>query len=183
MNTETSTLALAAKESTLAKIRLDWSRLLNMGDELESRKIKFVNLGREIGLSLQGLCGHEQMRLSFFENIKAELPDKLTFSAAQKCIKLANALADPVATIEEAGRAEQLLLQAAGIEDEPERSGPQAARDSTPDTFVFTTLATAKDRLMRRLADVSQWDELTRQSVREQIAKHKAWLVEIEAAL
>ena len=181
--TLTSTVQTAANDAALKKINADWARLVSLGEQHEAMKIKFVNLGREIGLSLQGLCSHKQMHLSFFENIKAQLPASLDFAAVQKCIRLCNAFPEKIATVEEAREAEQLLFVAVGLEEEPKRIGTQVSHDSTPDTFIFTTLAMAKDKLARRLAESDSWDDETKASVKDQIEKHKQWLEEVEAKL
>lgn len=176
-------VASAAAKENLLRIAGLWERLEAVAQSLVGSKIDFVNTGREIGLSLQMLCQHEQIRMSFFENIKAELPKALTFSVAHKCIQLSNAFPEPITTIEKANHAEQLLLQAIGLQAIPERTGTQSAHDSTPDTFVWNTLAAAKDKLIKRLEDATSWDEEMRASVREQIRKHRLWLNEIEMKL
>ena len=182
MTTEES-LPVRARAAVLVQARGVWAQMKNLGEQVVSRKVRLVNFGREFGLLMQELCAHEHMHFSFYENVKAELPDGVSFSAVQKCIHLAHALPAPAATFEEAQRAEQTVLLALGIADEPERKELQEAHEGTPVTVVFKTLAVARDRLTKLLARGPKMDAEMRASVREQIARHKDWVAEFEAQI
>jgi hypothetical protein len=183
MSDTTTNLPAQATEESIRKINQDWGELLSLGANVSEAKIQFVNRGREIGLTLIGLCGHEQMRLSFFENIKAKLPGTLTFNSVQKCIHLAHALPEPVRSVEEANRVETQMLLAGGFMELPHREGAQRSHEVSTDVFIFTTFATAKDRLFKKLEDAATWDEQTKASVRQQVESFRKALVEIEAKL
>lgn len=180
-----SNVEVAARDASLRRIGQHWNHLGKLADQLSKNTIEFVNVGCQIGLALQGLCKHRQMHLSFFENVKAELPETLTFAAVQKFVRLANEYPGGVETLAEAQGAEQLMLQAAGLIESPHREGQQVAHrpETTPDIFVFTTLSALKQKLLVRLSDKESWMPETRASVREQIEKHKNWLEEVEATL
>ena len=180
---EENAVAAVAHTAAITKLSDDWEHMLALGVNVSQSKIKFVNLGREIGLGLQGLCQHEQIKLSFYENIKASLPASLTFAAAQRCIHLANNLAGPVTTVEEANQVEAQLLLAGGFMEVVHRVGSQASHDSTPDTFIFTTLATAKDRLLKKISEAASWDTETRASVWKQVEQFEATLALVKAKL
>ena len=174
---------LQAKAASLIKVRGDWTSIMDLGLQLERNKIRFVNLGREVGLALQGLCEHEQMRLSFYEHIKSELPSSLTFSAVQKCIHLAQHLDAPVKTLEEANRVETQMLLAGGFLELPHRTEQQKSHAVTPVLFVFSVIADAKEKLFKRIEEVTKWDDGTRQNVREQIERFEMVLAELKARL
>lgn len=178
-----SPVAIIAKAATITEVVRSWEKLRQEAKEHASDKIKLTNLGRQIGVDLQMLCGHEQMRLSFYEGIKAQLPETLTFEAVQKCIAVARAHPQKIETVEAAMECEQLVLLAVDVIDAPHRSGPQASHDSTPDTFVWSILASAKTRLENKLADRASWDDDMRLAVRKQFEALKAWVEKIEAEL
>jgi hypothetical protein len=174
---------MGVKAASIIKVRFDWTAIIDLGAQLERNKIRFVNLGREVGLALQGLCEHEQMRLSFYEHIKHELPPSLTFSAVQKCIHLAQHLPSPVSTLEEANRVEAQLMLAGGFLELPKRTEQQVSHAVTPIVFMFSVIADAKDKLFRRMEEVEQWDDVTRANVRQQIERFEAALAELKAKL
>lgn len=176
-------LNLQARNSGLKKLSQDWAAMLKLGGEVSTLKIQFVNLGREIGLGLQGLCGHEQMKLSFFENIKEQLPKGFTFFSAQRCIQIAHALPEPATTISEAVRVEVQLLFGCGLLDVPHREEAQQQHSRTPDTEVFSILASATDKLFKQFKTVAEWDAETRESISQQVEKFERLLAEIKSQL
>ncbi len=59
----------------------------------------------------------------------------------------------------------------------------QRPNDRTPDTIVFGTLSTTKQRLLKCLDSKNEWDTETRASVRQQIDKFSKWVVTIQAKI
>ena len=93
---------------------------------IESGAIKSVNLGRELGLHLQTLCGHQQMKLSFWQgHCEKQLP--FDFKAASLFISIANKIEQPVKTLAEAVPMMQTVLQADGVLILSERTDLQKA--------------------------------------------------------
>lgn len=176
-------LVLAARSAGIDKLAEDWSKLLSVGQAMVQSKIAFVNLGREIGIGLQGLCQHDQIKLSFFETIKSRLPESLTYAAAQKCIHLANNMPLPAVTIEDATRVETQLLLGVGFIELPHRAGDQQRHDSTPYTAISMTLNKAKDGLLRQVEDAPKWDDETRTSILRQVEAFSIQLDLIKAKL
>jgi len=183
MNTDTTVLSTNVNTATLAKVRSDWDEMMEMGANLSAAKIKFVNLGREIGLHLQGLCQHKQMAMSFFENIKGDLPANMTFSAAQKCIHLANALPKPIKTLAEATHCETQLFLAGGWLEEPRREVAHKSHETSIYVAVFETLAQAKERLYDKFDDVADWDDQTKESVLKELEKFEQAIDEFKSKL
>lgn len=180
---ETNSVVIAADTAAITKLHLDWATLKDLGGSLSRNKIKFVNLGREIGLGLQGLCKHEQINLTFFEHHKSLFPESFTFQSAQRCVHLAKALERPIETLDEANRVECQMLLAGGFLEEPHRTEKQSSHYSTPDTFIFTTLAVAKERLLKRIGEAEDWDKETRASIVRQVEQFEATLAVIKAKL
>lgn len=183
MKNQNQSVDIQATTKLLEEINRKWESLKGLAEQQVSAKIEFANTGREIGLSLQILCKHTQMHLSFFEGIKDQLPATLCYASAQKCIKLANAYPEPIVTLQEAGEAEQWLLIATGEDEEPMRLVDRVANSSTPSTFIWNALSTVEDRIEKRIVSIEQWDNETRKIVKEQICKHRDWLDEVESKL
>ncbi len=86
--------------------------------------IRSANRARELGLHLQTMCGHEHMKLSFWQShCEGKVPFK--FDAAQKFISVANKMDKPAKTLLEAVPFVQTILQAGGILMLPERTETQ----------------------------------------------------------
>ena len=178
-------IELHANSAQLTKIHADWAMFLNIGEQIRDRQINAVNLGREIGLGLQGICQHKQIDLAFFNQLQREkkLPENMNFSAAKRCVHLANALPEPVTSIEEAQRMMQEVFLAGGFMELTERTEPQRSHEQTLPTFVFSVFGAAKDRITKRIEDFSHLDDDSRETVRKQIEDHERWLREIKQKL
>ena len=180
MNT---TLTLAAKTAAINSIAADWNALFIEAENFAESKIKLVNLGRRVGIGIQELCGHAQIGFSFFAQVQAQLPKTLTFEAAKKCVKLANVMPQPAKTLLDAHNAEQLLLEATGIIEEPKRIESQSSREVAPTTFFFNTLSTARERILSRINEWDSWDDDTRDGVRREIERAEQWIADVKGRL
>lgn len=186
-NYEVTALQRAATDASIEKLAADWAEAMNLCGEIGSKQIEATNKAREIGLTLQGLCGHEQIHLSFYENLKDKLPKdgalkNFTFDAAKRCVHLANNLKQPVTTVAEAQRAIQTVFIAGGFVEIEGRSVAQLSHDSTPYSFILDSLLGLQTKLEKKIKD-TPLDEMTRGSVRREIEKHKTWLAGFEAKL
>lgn len=129
--------------------------------EAQESIINILNSTHEIALTLQGLCGHEQMQMSFFEHeLGSELPEDLrdyTFEDVQRDISLSRRMGGRVETILEARRFVQLAM---GI-DEQERQQPQSASSlSQFQKFLKCfTLMKAPLKKIELLRPMNGWDE------------------------
>lgn len=178
-----NTLTLAAKTASIETIAADWNGLISEAKNFSESKIKLVNLGRRVGLGLQELCGHQQIGFSFFAQVQAQLPKTLTFEAAKKCVKLANVMPEPAQTMLDAHNAEQLLLEATGIIEEPKRIEAQTSREVAPATFFHSTLSDARDKILKRISEWDLWDDDTREGVRREIERAESWIAEVKRQL
>ena len=179
----TTTLQAAATAAAIQKINQDWNQIQALGDTLQETKIQFVNIGREIGLTLIGVCGHEQMRLSFYENVKSHLPNGMSYDSVRKFIQLAHSMPGPATSIDEANAAERYVQMGLGIVVEPTRLGQQNGSTESIYTFFNSIFCSAKAQLIKKLKEQSTWDEQTKASVRQQVESFRKALVEIEAKL
>lgn len=175
-----NTLPAAAKEKTLQGIATNWQKACAIAAQVGKSKIELVNLGRVIGLQIQELAGRDQITFYFFNQNAPALPPTLTFDAAKKCVKLANSLAQPVATIQEAERVEQMLLEATGTVEAPKRLEHHTSRDLPPATFFFSVFTDAREKITKKLAGVETWDDDTRESVKAEVARAEKWIADVK---
>ena len=176
-------IELAAKNAALTKLVKDWSELVTAADGLAESKIKLVNLGRKIGICIQELCGHNQVNFTFFNSLAGQLPPTLTFEAAKKCVKLANSMPEPAKTLDDANRAEQLLLEATGMSDCPKRLEQHTSRDVAPATFFFSAFAEIREKVSKKIVGWSDWDDDTRDGVRREVERAEKWIAEVKGAM
>jgi hypothetical protein len=175
-----SNIELAAKSKTIEGINRNWDKVRSIAADIGQNKISLVNLGRVIGIQLQELAGRDQINFAFFNHHAADFPPSLNFEAAKKCVKLANNLAQPVKTIQEAERVEQMLLEATGTVDAPKRLEHHTSRDLPPATFFFSVFTDAREKITKKLAGASTWDDETRESVKAEVARAEKWLEQVK---
>jgi|APGre2960657404_1045060.scaffolds.fasta_scaffold03325_3 hypothetical protein len=178
-----NTLQIAARQAAIDGVASDWAELLNEAHDMARSKIRFVNLGRKIGIGIQEACGHNQIGFSFFNEIAAGLPASLNYEAARKCVKLANAMPQPAKTIEDAEAVEQLLLEASGVVDAPKRLEQHTTRDVAPATFFFKVFGELRERVSKKIATAKEWDEDTRGGVLTEINRAEKWIAELREAV
>lgn len=178
-----NTLALNARKKAIECINRDWAQLICEAGKISESKIKLVNLGRRIGIEIQEVCGRDQLAFGFFQGFSQDLPESLTFEAAKKCVKLANILPEPVKTIEDANRAEQLLLEAAGLVEAPKRLEAHTSRDVAPRTFFFTAFADLRIKVTQKIMDWEKWDDETREGVRQEVMRAEKWIADVKQSL
>lgn len=173
----TPTLPAAAREATIKRIERLFTLLKAKAGVAAHAEIDGVNLAREIGVYLQELSGHEQLKMPFFQSIQAQLPAELDFAKAQKCVSLANNLSAPVKTLEEARRVSQMVFQAAGF---LELAAPNETRKASAEphlTVFVNTLCTARERFQKWMESepVEKWPSERKESVKAEIK----WAVEL----
>lgn len=176
----------AADEAALNRLQTDWQSLNTLLGRVEADQVQCVNLGREIGLYLQGLSGHKQIRFGFFEQLAEKFDDSMRgfdFNAAQKCVYLANTLPEPVKTLAEARNYIQPLFLAGGFIEVETRVEPQKSHEVPPTTFFGAMFGKTEVELKKRFAERTKWDAQTRESVRGVIDRHKKFLEELEQKL
>ncbi len=176
-------LAKQAGETALASIPIKWKKLQGKLKQAKDSQIDSVNIAFEIGVTFQEICGHNQMRLSFFENIKAKLPRGLNYNAAKGCIHLANTLPGPVKTLEDASRAMQSVFQAGGFLEIAHRSEPQQSHAVTPVIAFYNAFTTCKEQIRKQIGGRRIEDEDVKNGIREQIKAQREWLDKVEAEL
>lgn len=176
-------IELASKTALIKKLSQDWKDLSALGATLCEKKIEFVNLGREMGIGLQAMCQHEQMPFSFYQSIQKDLPKEFSFKLVQKCVSLANALPEPVKTINEANRVESQIMLALGFTEEPHRNEIQQSHYQTPYTSVVNVFIRARADLFKQFSDSAEWDSDMRKSVREEVEKFEKIIQELKAKL
>lgn len=176
-------VAIAARSASIEKIGSDWASLRSLGEQVGLSTIKFVNLGREIGLGLQGLCQHEQMKISFYEHIKEKLPDTMTFSAIQRCIYLANNMPNPASTLEEANRVASQMWLALGELELRHRIGKQTDHGKTQAVDIFNMLAKTRDNINKLVEDLDLCDSYFSGQLLKQIEQFEESLGKIKLKL
>lgn len=174
---------LTSKTEILTTISADWERALTIAKGVDASKIELVNTGRSIGLKLQSLAGKNQISFAYFHSLEDELPKSLSFESARKCVKLASSLKNPVATIAEANRAEQMMLEATGISEPRKRLGLHTSRDLPPATFFFSVFTDAREKITKKLSTIEDWDDDAKESVRGEIARAEKWIEEVKGKI
>lgn len=113
-----------AMSAELFKINQVFEKFDAAAKSISSGTIQSANLAREIGLHLQTLCGHEQMKLSFWQT-HCEKALRFKFESAKLFISVANKMTEPAKTLNDAVPFVQTILQADGILLLPERTETQ----------------------------------------------------------
>lgn len=176
-------IEIAAQIRAIAEVGKSWGEMVSEAQSLAASKIKLVNLARRVGIGIQEICGRDQLQLNFFQTFAAKLPPGLTFAAAKNCVKLANAMPEPAKTVEDANRAEQLVFEATGVMEAPKRLEQHTSRDVAPATFFFTTFAEIREKVNKKIAGWSEWDEETQEGVRREVERAEKWIAEVKTAI
>lgn len=119
----TDSKAVAAEISKIVKA---YGGLRVASDKLKTGTIDGANLSREIGLHLQGLCGHETMTFMFWKtHCEKALP--FDFEAARFFMRVARKMVKKAESLEEVWEFAQPLLICDDSLPEPKRAGIQQA--------------------------------------------------------
>lgn len=169
--------------ASLSNIQDLWAEAKAVGQTMIDGKIRMVNCIRHIGLTLQGLCQHNQMKLSFYENIKAGLPADMDFAKAQRCIAIANKHPEEVTTIEQANAAEQMILLAVGQLEPGHREEKQRSHSESPVLEAWTAMADFCRHVERLRCDSVTLGETERVGMAAQIRRTRAILDALEVQL
>ena len=145
--------------------------------------VKLANIGRRIGIMLQALCKHDQISFAFFQAFDGQLPKGMDYNAAKKCVKLANAMPDEAKTVDDIRKAAQLCFEITGITDEPKRLEQQISREVSPVVFFNTVFSDIRVKVYEKIASWNSWDDMTRESVKTEIARAEKWISDIKARL
>lgn len=94
-------------------------------EDMRDSTIDSANLCREIGLHLQTACNHEQINIEFWNNNDCERQLGFSFEEAAKYIALTRKMPDKVKTISECAPFLQLIFNAGGMLELPEREEMQ----------------------------------------------------------
>lgn len=121
----TAVIKSEAKSAEFEVIVEAFARFTDATNRIKSRTIAAANLGREIGIHLQTLCGHEQIRFDFWQS-KCEGKLPFDYKIAQSFVSIANRLTKPVETLEEALPTLRQCFFAGNLLQDAERTEPQA---------------------------------------------------------
>lgn len=182
MSYETTALTRAAEHEALTDIAQRWERAKKRVEAANDETVGAANELRAIGLDFQGISQHEQMKISCFERVKAELPEDLTYEKAQLCIRLANASEGEFKTYQDL-KAAQLVFQIGGFLELPHRTEQQHADPTPPAVFVFQVLSSVKEKFEKRFVDVETWSDQARKLAHREIAKHELWIDDLKGRL
>ena len=142
------------------KIKGLYEKFLSRGERIKTDTVDAVNLGREIGMYLQEMCGHEQIGFEFWQKeCGQQLP--FEFEAAKKFTSIARACPEPVTTIEEAFSMQQMVLRAGGLIELPEREEMhQRSNVSIVERFFreFTLIRLPFQKIVNQ-KPMEQWDK------------------------
>lgn len=102
-----------------------FGKFTEAANQIKSRTIAASNLGREIGIHLQTLCGHEQVRFDFWQ-AKCIGKSPFDFKTAQSFVAIANRMPTPAETLEEALPVLRQCFFAGNLLADAQRTEPQA---------------------------------------------------------
>lgn len=158
------------------------------------QELEIANTFLENGILLQGVCGHMQIKFSVYEGLKGDVNAEIrrlmgdnaiewTYWHAKAAVKVANSTTKKFETHKEAKEAIQGAFEIGGFIEIPSRTGPQKSHDVAPSVCIFMALASAKEKIEKRIFDLDSWSGFEASRVRSDIERHEKWLAEIKSKL
>lgn len=158
---EQSTLELQSRAlaTGIATIGQDYAQFSDAVASIESSGIFAVNIARKLGIELKQICGHEQVNFKFWQAHGKELPFK--FESAKIFIAIADKVAEPVRTIQEAAAHMTGIFQAQGLLEMSERTEKQTRSTVSIMEKFFGAFTAARVPFEKALQDrpLDTWGE------------------------
>lgn len=188
MNTYLERVAVHDHEALEARLETDvvkYGEFKEQTKGIEQYSVKAVNLGREIGLSFEEYylpTGEEHAEVYFMEHYAQRL--KMSYAMFKWFIGIARRLEAPAKTMREVLPALQLALFAGELLEMPERAETQRAHlVEAPYSIFLHSLQNFQSGFEELLEKAESWDDLTKTKIKEELARTKEWIAEVEAKL
>lgn len=127
--------------------------------DISKKTVESANFARELGLLLQGMCGHQQITFGFWRTHgQGQLP--CDFNTAKILVSIANKMEAPAKTLNDAAPFVLSILQADGILALPEREVEQRAATISVFQKVLANITLIRAGFKKALRErpMEEWD-------------------------